>query len=131
MKDGLKKGITCETSMGKITPNSLRYYKRNKILNMLDRKRGAATVIDLRVAMLSMDKTISIHSHWFPHLLDAETNPQGRLHFRCIDDEELNKWVSVLRIYLMWIRRYLHVINRNLKQSFWDEQVKVKFTVEY
>ena len=83
-------------------------------------------MIDLRVAMLSMDKD---YKHSFalvsPHLLDTETNPQGRLHFRCIDDEELNKWVSVLRnLSHVGYDASLHVINRNLKPSFWDEQVE-------
>ena len=83
-------------------------------------------MIDLRVAMLSMDKD---YKHSFalvsPHLLDAETNPQGRLHFRCIDDEELNKWVSVLRnLSHVGYDASLHVINRNLKPSFWNEQVE-------
>ena len=106
-----------------ITRNSLRYYKRNKILNMLDRKkRGAATVIDLRVAMLSMDKD---YKHSFalvsPHLLDAETNPQGRLHFRCVDDEELNKWVSVLRNLSHGIHA-VYVVNE--MAIFLNEQVE-------
>ena len=108
-----------------LTPNSLRYYKKNKVLNLLDRKKkGRATVIDLRVAMLAMDKD---YKHSFvivsPHLLDAESNPQGRLHFKCQDDEELNRWVSVLRnLSHVGFDASLHVVNREIMPHFWDDQ---------
>ncbi len=111
-----------------LTPNSLRYYKKNKVLNLLDRKKkGRATVIDLRVAMLAMDKD---YKHSFvivsPHLLDAESNPQGRLHFKCQDDEELNRWVSVLRnLSHVGFDASLHVVNREIMPHFWDDQCSV------